>query len=291
MEETGKSQIYVDEDEIDLYELCLVVKKRFKLILAIFIIAVLSTGVISSIMTPVYRSSFIVRVPTVSANSNEQIISIAETEKIINELRKLIEDGRTKDLSEKLGINENKIDELTSLTVEVPRNEKNFVEITADVYKPLLVNDLEKGILDYLNKNRYVKERVSLRRESLIRLKQDIQAKINEIEGLRDFVIGQIKKGKVKDLGFNPIDLDNAVINLKQRLNNIKNDIQLLRGFEVVIEPAIPQKPVKPKKLLNVAIAGITSLFFGIFLAFLMEWIEKNKRVGVRRDSSAEASE
>ena len=86
MEEKSKEQTYLGDDEIDLYELCLVLKKRYKLILGIFVIAVLMAGVISFRMTPVYRSSFIVRIPTVPTRSNETIISAAETEKMINEL-------------------------------------------------------------------------------------------------------------------------------------------------------------------------------------------------------------
>jgi LPS O-antigen subunit length determinant protein (WzzB/FepE family) len=278
LEEKSKEQRYLADDEIDLYELCLVLKKRAKLILGILLGAVLLTGVISFMMTPVYRSSFIVRMPTVSTLSKETIISAAETEKIINGLKGL-RDKRNKDLSERLEINENKIHDLVSLTAKVPGNQENFVEITTDVYDPSLVSKLRTGVIDYLNRNQYVKERIALERKNLIQMEQEIQTRIDGIDGLKDFVVNQIKKGRIRDLGFNPIDLDKTVIDLKQRLYDTENDLQLLKGFEVAVEPTIPQKPVKPKKVLYMALAGITSLFISIFIAFIMEWAERNKKV------------
>jgi len=68
------------------------------------------------------------------------------------------------------------------------------------------------------------------------------------------------------------------VINLRQELNGIKDRIQLLRGFEVVIEPYIPEAPAKPNKILNVATAGTISLYFGALLAFFMEWLEQGRK-------------
>ncbi len=45
-----------------------------------------------------------------------------------------------------------------------------------------------------------------------------------------------------------------------------------------VIDPAIPpEKPVKPRKALNAMLAGVVSLFIGIFLVFFLEYLEKIK--------------
>ena len=47
---------------------------------------------------------------------------------------------------------------------------------------------------------------------------------------------------------------------------------------EVIDYPSLPDKPVKPKKKLMVAVAGVSSLFLGIFLAFFIEWLENIRR-------------
>jgi capsular polysaccharide biosynthesis protein len=44
------------EDEIDLYELLLVLKKRLKLIIAVFVIGVVATAVLSFLMPNIYQA-------------------------------------------------------------------------------------------------------------------------------------------------------------------------------------------------------------------------------------------
>jgi tyrosine-protein kinase Etk/Wzc len=45
-----------------------------------------------------------------------------------------------------------------------------------------------------------------------------------------------------------------------------------------VIDPAVPpEKRIKPKRTLNVMLAGVVSLFLGVLLVFFLEYIEKEK--------------
>jgi len=45
-----------------------------------------------------------------------------------------------------------------------------------------------------------------------------------------------------------------------------------------VIDTAIPpEKRIKPKRRLNVTLAAVVSLFFSIFLVFLLEYVERQK--------------
>jgi uncharacterized protein involved in exopolysaccharide biosynthesis len=44
--------------------------------------------------------------------------------------------------------------------------------------------------------------------------------------------------------------------------------------FEYLQQPYVSNTPIKPKKLLNVAIAGVAALFFSILLAFFLEYME-----------------
>jgi uncharacterized protein involved in exopolysaccharide biosynthesis len=66
--------------------------------------------------------------------------------------------------------------------------------------------------------------------------------------------------------------MDSNIINLGQRLLELKTEIKLLRGFEIAAEPSIPKKPIRPKIILYVIIAGIASLIIGIFVALVLEW-------------------
>jgi len=56
MEKDKRDEILIEEDEIDLYELWLKLKKRWKIILGTFLIFTVATGVLGFIMTPIYRA-------------------------------------------------------------------------------------------------------------------------------------------------------------------------------------------------------------------------------------------
>jgi uncharacterized protein involved in exopolysaccharide biosynthesis len=61
--------------------------------------------------------------------------------------------------------------------------------------------------------------------------------------------------------------------------NYVQSSFTPLSPVTISEEPVLPEKPVKPNKKLNVAIAGIAALFFSILLAFFLEyWYGKQDR-------------
>ncbi len=46
---------------------------------------------------------------------------------------------------------------------------------------------------------------------------------------------------------------------------------------QVIDEPSLPDRKVKPKRTLMVAVAGVTSLILAIFIVFFREWIKTNR--------------
>ena len=289
MEVQKRERVY-SEEEIDLYELCLTLKKRFKLIAGVFIAAVLITVVISFLLPPVYRGSFIIRVPMIpetqtgsifneGLNKQVPLINPKEAVNLISNLDRLRKEKQIRKLSDALGISNEKIGALVELTANAPMGVNDSIEVVIDVSSPVFINDFKDGILGFLNENKYDKKRISLRRASLLSLREELVNNISEVEAVKKLVNNQIKEDKTKELGFNPIEMDKEVIIFKQMLKNVGNEIKLLKGFEIVIEPVISDKPVRPKKVLNVAIAGISSLFLGVFLAFLLEWPNRNRSV------------
>lgn len=282
--EGQEGENFYSEEEIDLYELCLILKKRFKLIAGIVISAVLITVVISFLLSPVYRGSFSIRVPMISEtqafnerlNTQVPIINSKEAVNLIKNLDRLRKDGQIKKLSDALGISDEKIGALVELTANAPRDVKDSIEVVIDVSSPVFINDFKDGVLGFLNENQYAKKRISLRKASLLSLREELKNNISEVEAVKKLVNNQIKEDKTKELGFNPIDMEKEVIIFKQMLRDVENEIKLQKGFEIVVEPVISDKPVRPRKALNVAIAGISFLFLGILLAFLKEWAEKH---------------
>jgi len=77
-------------------------------------------------------------------------------------------------------------------------------------------------------------------------------------------------KNKIKDLESQKRLIQENIANIEFKKNTIQN-IQILQP------PKSSLGPVKPKKKLNVLLAGVIGLFLTVFLAFFIEYISKHK--------------
>jgi hypothetical protein len=68
-------------------------------------------------------------------------------------------------------------------------------------------------------------------------------------------------------------------------LKDRRNNLQLLllsdaaKEFKIVEKPITPKYPIKSNKKLNVAVSGIVSLIFALFLVFILQNMEKPKSI------------
>lgn len=76
-------------------------------------------------------------------------------------------------------------------------------------------------------------------------------------------------------------NINQTIAYITDEITKIDILLSTLKPFEVITKPQIPQTYSKPKKKLIVAVAFVSSLFWGIFLALFAEWLE-----GVRRRHS-----
>ena len=62
-----------------------------------------------------------------------------------------------------------------------------------------------------------------------------------------------------------------------KNIEKLELDKMKIEGIKILHEPSSTNGHIKPKKAQNIAIAGVTSLFGGIFLAFFIEFISKGR--------------
>ena len=132
-----------------------------------------------------------------------------------------------------------------------------------------ILEDLETGLVQYLETNEYVKKRVDLRKQRYEALREKANEQILEIDSLKDKLNERIlTRSNGNDvLLINPTNVYTTALSLyKEELSYLENlelidSIQIIEGFTPF------NKPVKPK--LMVSIAG--GFAFGLFLA--VGWI------------------
>ena len=283
--ETAKEseKTYVsDDDEIDLYELGMVLARRWKLIIGIFVAALIISAAVSLfLLKPVYKSSMLIK----SNNANQNIKTYQEFQilaQYINAINSNLSSGNYALISKQFGIPVNYVKHLNSLSVRQVKN-SGLISVTIYVHKTKGFKSTAKGILKGINDSKYFTA-LSLKNKKYLLYKKALLIKeldkMNYImDNLNMLVKGTGENGKLLSIYVHPKSFLLEVGALKTEIYKVDYDLKhrLYLPFSLVSAPLAPRVPFKPNKKLIVAVSGISALFFGIFLAFFIEFIEKNK--------------
>ena len=181
---------------------------------------------------------------------------------------------------------QNKIDrDLNIAKAEIQKSSsiKHSNEININIIEKR-IHELEIGIVDVNENITYLnKERNKLLLEgknesnilSTILYSNTIQQNLQFVSGYKS-QIQNLKNQKENELQ-NISELENKIQIQIAEINNLefkKNNIQNIR---IIQKPYSSKFPVRPKKMLNVILAVFVGIFAMIFLAFLLEYISKNR--------------
>ena len=120
----------------------------------------------------------------------------------------------------------------------------------------------------------------SMDQNSILIIEKEIIALEDEISG-QDILMNQNQNLRVKFKGKQKIyetliDQESFLIanlqKIDQKLANLKS-----RSVEILSSATLPSSPIKPKTRLIVALSAVVSLFVGIFLVFVIEFIKNAK--------------
>jgi capsular polysaccharide biosynthesis protein len=263
MEQQNKEYI----DDISLYDFGKVIAKRKILILGLFIIIVGLTTIISFLMPDIYRGEtgllVVLNAEEIKGKEITDLIGNVDREKRSIILPKLYSHVR-------------------DLKFKALKDSKNKIIVTIDAGK---MDDIPKALLEvmqYLNNMDIVKSETKREKDVLVKKSAELSEIIKSSQDLLSTYHSLFSAGKISTIGFNPIDFNKKIIDIKIELLTVEQQLSRLNngGLEIAAQPYIPNHPVSPKILLNVIWAGIFSLLFGVFLAFFMEYKEKIKKIG-----------
>ncbi|MFN4197281.1 MAG: Wzz/FepE/Etk N-terminal domain-containing protein [Caldimicrobium sp.] len=251
----NKRQDKAQSEEIDLFELISAVYKRKKLIFSLFIAFVLLAFVISLLMPKVYRSDvlLVIKAPAFKAGELVKFYSSLKKEEIIPKTHRLVSKVNLKALS----------DDKLLVSIEI-KNPKDLDSV---------VSELKSRIEENLFLKRYVEDR----RQQLIKQLEELDKAISYAKEDKKLYINLIKQGKTSIISFNPIDLDEKIINLELKRIVLNQELDQLRSIEIA-DQYTTNKPIKPKLILNVVLGGLLGIFLGVFLAILLESLEKRRQ-------------
>ncbi len=260
----------IRDDEIKLHDIWKVLAKRKKVVIAIFLISLLGAAIYCLTATPIYRLE-----TSAKLYMPKDIITIKEL-------------PTAKDIASMLGkINSEKmaiifpktVDEVAEAKIEDMRGTTDKFKIIIESYNRENLPASLQEFTEYFNNIREI-------RHDYEKITSEIDEKIKNVnEAIKkiDFQVKEIEKrlnsSKLLPVGFNPVEINNIAISLKMEKHRLEQERQNYKVIQLLQDPFISKDPVKPQKAIIMIIAGICSLLFGIFIAFLAEYFEgTNKR-------------
>jgi len=271
-------QIKESPDEITIFDLWKVIANRRRLIIGIFLTIVISTAIINFLMPKIYRGTAVMSIwQNEAASISMTTTKIPPKEGIsANEMAEII--GNV-DNEKRLKILPKTHDSVTDIKFNPFKDSKNKLTVIIDAKNSDDIAVALAELLDYINNLDSVKLTVKEEREKLVRQLSDLSEIIRSSSELAGTYHRLLKDGKLLTVGFNPIDLDKKIADMKIEKLIVEQTLQRIQngGLATASQLYVSKKPVKPRKLLNMVSAGVASLFIGVFLALFLEFVERIK--------------
>jgi capsular polysaccharide biosynthesis protein len=282
----------MDEQEVELRDYINMLVRRKKLIIGITLVAILISGILSYfVLPPIYKGSAIVLPPQIGGNfstgfiySDVQSTSFLAIQLIKpEEIQSMIKDSSfLAKIQNKTGISYS--DLAKDVSVSVPPD-TNFVKAEFESTKKGNIQDFFNTLIDLLNETSslsyeknfsFLKTKVTDYENQVKILNEEEKRILDEIESLnksgdKNYEIGLLVLENIYN------SIVNNKVSVESELKNLKYQIDNTHPFVYLSSPSIPDVPVKPNKLLNVAITGVAALFFSILLAFFLEYWYRTK--------------
>ncbi len=249
-------------DEINLYDYWKIIVKRKTLIIGLFLAAVLASAIISLLMPKIYRGDVVLKLPVLTAKELVSIIGKIDKEKrekILPTMHHLVSDVK-----------------LTAL-----KDSADKLQLIIEAKNTDALSQTATELVAYLNNLSFINRFVEEERQRLIKQSEELSNVIKESNELAQTYKKLFKEGNLIPLGFNPVEIKKKASDMEVEMFAIEQALKRPMGVEMLGKLYILKNPVKPKIKMNIALAGIASLFAGIFLAFFVEYVEKmRKQIG-----------
>jgi len=265
----------MEEKEVDLRDYINMVKRRWKIILIIFLVLTISIAVVSLLLPRIYESTAMIKIGKMRNAALEDpstVIEIFRTkpmlEKVAKELNLPVIDGKLGELISKIRIREKSGLLEIRARGETPEEASKLVNAVATALLKRHEEIFEQAKL-------ILEEYLASGKQRLDKMEKEIsilQKKIEELEATNSEAKALVAQGYMEALERSRDRYEELQVELREK--KMEESYGTV-STELVIPPTTPEKPIGPKKKQNVLVAGILGLFVGIVSAAIVEYFEK----------------
>jgi len=236
------------EDEINLYDYWKVIVKRKGLIIGLFLVATIASGIISLLMPKIYRGEVVLKLPEKQSQSSITITAKEITAKEITAKEITAKEITAKELVSIIGkIDKEKIKNFLPTTHHLITDIKlNALKDSADKLKLIIeaknTNDISTAMTEfvtYLNNIPIIKLFVEEERQRLLIQSEEINKVIESSTELLRTYKKLLNRGTPL-VGFSPIEVEKRASDLKVERLVIEQGIKRLKGVEMITSLNIP---------------------------------------------------
>ncbi|MBW2741937.1 MAG: hypothetical protein JRE64_24525 [Deltaproteobacteria bacterium] len=308
---------YYPDDEIELIDLLRVLWKWKWMIILITFVCMLAAGVFSFMMPKIYKVSTAIepKAKIESGIYNSRILKNLNIDSREIQIKFKVANPKSTDLikissewTQDQIATGTKV--LEQLLIELSHEYKDIIQAKTEVIdKEILykLSDIQgkKNQIDFKQaalKN--IKEWENQLNRKLMTLNDDtknikqqrdkiLESKTGEDSILSLFYLTSVQQNMVNfnqlnyqlnELTSKENDMSSEVEQLKQDINDINTEINRLNieksyieHIKLISKPEASTSPIKPKKELNIALAGVVGFMPAVFIAFFAEYIKKSK--------------
>jgi hypothetical protein len=247
-------------DEVNLYEIWKILRKRIKLISGILITIALSAAVINMLMPKVYRGEAILRIPTLEITASK----ISPNE-LIEYLGNIDSDKRAQVLPKTAHA-------VTDIKLLPLKDASDKIKVIIDANNKNVIQDGLNEIIVYINNIDSMKSSLHEEQESLMRRSSELAAAINVSYEIVSAYNKLTNGGKINHGCINPLDLQDRIADYHKEKILIDQNIKRIKGgVDIAKQLYIRQGPIKPRIAVNVALSGAIGLLLGIIVALIRE--------------------
>lgn len=253
------------EDEINLYDYWKVIIKRRKLIIWLFLISVISTAVINLLTPKVYKGEAALRIMARNIKG-EEVIKGVEVIDILGRLD-----------HEKIGmIFHKKNNSVGNLKITANKNSTDRFDIIIESRRAEDISALITEFAEYINNYPPIKNLLEQERGKIKKQIDNLSVLIDQQAEFAENYEKLLRKGRLSSILLNPVDLKQKIFDMEAQKRSLE---EILDNFRIEINTSsVSMNPVRPTTKRNIILAGTLGLFAGIFLAMLMEYLEKTRQ-------------
>lgn len=280
MQPTPTTPREIADDEIDLRDIILVLWRHRWFIIGIFLVSVLAAGIVSFAQAPVYEVRTVIdlgryqsRIYTSPPAVKELIASDDFLWEVVHGLGLNVGKKNFKGFKESIKAEEIEGTDMLSIVIETAdRAEgKAVLEKMVELFQNRSHPDFERHQRLLTEQLETVKTHLADSEKSIAEAWTNLAA-VETASGLsrseKDFRRSQVLETLQ---GF-----EGQRAGLLARYLSLQKELNGLEHVTVVENPCEPVYPVKPKKKLNIAVAGVLGLMIGVLGAFVIEFFRKN---------------